>query len=47
MLPKTYKMLQEFYQPHNRQLADLLGDESFAWPDPKGVARPYDGTAST
>lgn len=31
MLPETEALLREFYRPLNRQLADLLGDERFAW----------------
>ena len=35
MLPETRKILQEFYEPHNRKLAQLLNDNSFMWIYPK------------
>ena len=31
MLPETRQMLDEFYKPFNRMLADLLQDQSFAF----------------
>ena len=31
MLMETRQMLQEFYQPFNNELADLLKDDSFRW----------------
>ena len=31
MLPETRQMLNEFYGPYNDELAELLGDPSFAW----------------
>ena len=31
MFPKTKKMLDDFYRPHNRWLVDLLGDTKFTW----------------
>ncbi len=31
MLPETLKILSDFYQPFNEQLADLLGDERWLW----------------
>ncbi|XP_035665240.1 carbohydrate sulfotransferase 15-like [Branchiostoma floridae] len=31
MLPKTQRMLNEFYRPYNQQLADLLNDKRFLW----------------
>ncbi|XP_066276669.1 carbohydrate sulfotransferase 15-like isoform X1 [Branchiostoma lanceolatum] len=31
MLPETQRILNEFYRPHNRQLAALLNDSRFLW----------------
>ncbi|KAL8577017.1 hypothetical protein ACOMHN_065621 [Nucella lapillus] len=31
MLPETRQALQEFYRPHNHQLAELLQDTQFLW----------------
>ncbi|CAG5127292.1 unnamed protein product [Candidula unifasciata] len=31
MLPETKKMLQDFYQPCNKDLAQLLGDDKYLW----------------
>jgi len=31
MLSKTRKMLTNFYQPFNEQLAQFMGDDSFLW----------------
>eukprot|EP01104_Vermistella_antarctica_P006028 TRINITY_DN16767_c0_g1_i1.p1 TRINITY_DN16767_c0_g1~~TRINITY_DN16767_c0_g1_i1.p1 ORF type:complete len:505 (+),score=54.76 TRINITY_DN16767_c0_g1_i1:229-1743(+) len=31
MLPETRKLLTEFYQPYNEELARLLGDDRFLW----------------
>ena len=31
MLNKTRKLLDDFFRPYNRMLADLLGDKRFQW----------------
>ena len=31
MMPKTRKLLTDFYAPHNKQLVELVGDERFLW----------------
>ena len=31
MLPETRRLLNNFYQPFNIKLAELLGDTSFLW----------------
>jgi N-acetylgalactosamine 4-sulfate 6-O-sulfotransferase len=31
MLPKTRSLLNDFYRPFNRRLAEMLGDERFAY----------------
>ena len=31
MMPKTRKLLIDFYAPHNKQLVELVGDERFLW----------------
>ncbi|XP_076461709.1 carbohydrate sulfotransferase 15-like [Babylonia areolata] len=31
MLPETRQMLNDFYRPHNRQLAEILQDPRFLW----------------
>ena len=31
MLAKTRKLLDEFYEPHKRELAKLLNDDRFLW----------------
>lgn len=31
MWDKTKKILDDFYQPYNAELADLLGDNKFLW----------------
>ncbi|XP_033756313.1 carbohydrate sulfotransferase 15-like [Pecten maximus] len=31
MMEKTKELLREFYEPYNRELADLLGDDRFLW----------------
>lgn len=33
MLPETISVLNEFYEPFNQQLAQLLDDEQFLWRD--------------
>ncbi len=33
MLPETKKMLQEFYAPYNKRLAELLKDDRYLWQD--------------
>lgn len=36
MLDKTKQLLREFYQPYNKELATLLGDDRFLWnPEPE------------
>ena len=31
MLPKTRKLLESFYKPHNEKLAKLLKDDGYLW----------------
>ena len=31
MMPKTKKLLTDFYAPYNKQLVELVGDERFLW----------------
>ena len=31
MLPNTRRIIEEFYSPYNAELAELLGDDSYAW----------------
>lgn len=31
MLPKTRSILENFYKPYNKQLADILDDDRFLW----------------
>ncbi len=31
ILPKTRRLLEEFYEPYNKQLADFLQDDRFLW----------------
>ena len=33
MLPETQDLLKTFYQPYNKKLANLLGDDRFLWLD--------------
>lgn len=33
MLPHTKQILDDFYEPFNRELADLLGDDKWLWKD--------------
>lgn len=33
MLNKTRTMLEEFYKPYNKQLAELLHDNKYLWED--------------
>ena len=33
MLKKTRDMLDDFYRPYNKRLADLLCDDKFTWED--------------
>ncbi|KAH9496541.1 Carbohydrate sulfotransferase 15 [Bulinus truncatus] len=35
MLPDSRRLLSEFYEPYNRKLAQLLGDDRFTWRDVK------------
>ncbi len=31
ILPKTRRLLEEFYEPYNKQLGDFLKDDRFLW----------------
>jgi N-acetylgalactosamine 4-sulfate 6-O-sulfotransferase len=31
MLNETRRLLNEFYEPYNRELADMLDDDKFLW----------------
>ena len=33
ILPESRAILDEFFEPYNRQLAELLNDERYLWKD--------------
>ena len=42
----TRAILDEFFAPHNADLAHLLGDERFLWRDVRAATRARNGTAA-
>ncbi len=47
MRPETRQLLEEFYAPFNKKLADMLGDPRWAWPKRRKAAVAAQAAAAT